>query len=224
MVQKPNDRSIIGGRERIRRRAEARRLEILRAAARVFRRQGYVATGMREIAAEADLSPANLYHYFKGKHEILYFCQDRALERMLAAADSARLSGATRAEQLRTVILAHVLCLLDEFEGSVAHLEVEQLPEELRARIVDKRDRYESRLRRIVSGGVRAGEFGRCDAKLVTLAVLGAVNWTARWFRPEGRQTARAVAESMADYLVRGLVAPLEETKDGRRAGSGGSR
>jgi len=44
--------------ERVQRKNEARRLEILRAAARVFRRLGLSATGMREIAEEADLSPA----------------------------------------------------------------------------------------------------------------------------------------------------------------------
>jgi AcrR family transcriptional regulator len=211
------------GAERLRRRAEARRLEILRAAARVFRERGFDATGMREIAAEADLSPGNLYHYFDGKHEILFFCQDRSLERMLAALQAARLSGRPVAEQLREVILAHVRCLLDEMEGSVAHLEVEALPQELRRSIIDKRDRYERGIRQLVAAGVRGGEFARCDAKLVTRAILGAINWTARWFRPEGPESPSAVADSLADYLVRGLVVDTAAS-DLTPAESGGAR
>ena len=205
MVHILNDRSISGS-ERIRRRAEARRLEILRAAARVFRRQGFSATGMREIAAEAELSPGNLYHYFEGKHEILFFCQDRSLDVMLAALDDAKGADGDVAERLRSVVRAHVRCMLDELEGSAAHLELEALPEELRDSLIDKRDRYERGIRRLVTAGVRQGEFVSCDAKLVTQAMLGALNWTARWFRPEGRHSAASVADSMADYLVRGLL------------------
>src|SRR6266851_1066528 len=74
--------------ERVQRKNEARRLEILRAAARVFRRLGLSATGMREIAEEADLSPGNLYYYFSGKDEILLFCQERTLVRLLNAVNS----------------------------------------------------------------------------------------------------------------------------------------
>ena len=60
---------------RLRRRYFTRRLEILRAAGREFRVRGFAETGMRDIAEAAALSPANLYNYFRGKHEILFFCQ-----------------------------------------------------------------------------------------------------------------------------------------------------
>jgi TetR/AcrR family transcriptional regulator len=192
--------------ERVARRAESRRTEILRAAARVFRRSGFAGAGMREIAAEADLSPGNLYHYFEGKDEILYFCQEQALERLLSTLEASRSVDGPVREQLRRVIRDHVVCVLDEFEGSVAHLEVEALPEALRRSITSRRDRYERGLRELISAGVRDGGFAPCDAELVTRAILGALNWTARWYRPDGSRGAREIAEGMADYLVRGLV------------------
>ena len=219
MVQQSNSGSNLDGPERIRRRAEGRRLEILAAASRVFRRRGFATTGMREIAAEAGLSPGNLYHYFKGKHEILYFCQDRSLEQMLAALRSARLSRWPSPEQLAGVIRAHIHCLLDELAGSVAHLEVDALPPELRRRIVAKRDRYERGIRRVVSAGVRSGDFDPCDVTLVTRAMLGAMNWTARWFDPEGPKSSAAVADSCADYLVRGLAVGRSATRRVRQPG-----
>jgi AcrR family transcriptional regulator len=206
------------------RRADARKLEILRAAARVFRRRGFAAAGMREIAAEADLSPGNLYHYFKGKDEILYFCQDRSLDLMIGALAGARLSTDTTPEQLRRVVLAHVRCVLDDLEGSAAHLEVEALPPPLRRRIVAKRDRYERGIRRLIVSGVRRGDLAPCDAELVTRAILGALNWTARWFHPEGARSAASVSEHLAAYLVRGLSAhpPARMiSRHGKRSGVG---
>ena len=203
MVQTLNRRSNPPDRQR--QRSEARRLEILHAAARVFRRRGIGAAGMREIAEEARLSPGNLYYYFDSKDELLLFCQERTLEHMLAAVDAARAVGQSSAGQLRAILRAHVHALLSDIEGATAHLDLDLLPEPLRAPMIRKRDRYERALRSLVAQGISRGEFAPCDAALVTRAMLGAVNWTARWFRPDGPQSADEVAEGISAYLVKGL-------------------
>ena len=174
----------------------------MRAAACVFRARGFAAAGMRDIAVAADLSPGNLYHYFRGKEELLYFCQDRSLDRLLEALARARRDAAPLAGRLRDVAVAHVLCLLDDVEGSAAHLEVDALPPRLRARIVAKRDRYERGVRALLT---TAGGRG-AESAVATRAFLGALNWTAHWFRPDGGQPPQRVAELVADYAVAGLI------------------
>jgi AcrR family transcriptional regulator len=222
VVQLSNSRSIrSAGAARARRRADARRLEILRAAARVFRARGFAAAGMRDIAAAADLSPANLYHYFRGKDELLFFCQDRSLDRLLAALRAARRDSRPPVQRLRDIAVAHVLCLIDEVEGSAAHLEVDALPSRLRARIVAKRDRYERGVRALVAGGIRSQLLRATDATIATRAFLGALNWTAHWFRPDGEQSPQQVAEVVADYAVSGLLLPLNPQSAIRNPQSG---
>jgi len=210
MVQKSNSRSrpaapppAAGRRAK---RALATRRAILRAAAGVFRARGFAATGMREIAAAADLSPANLYYYFSSKADILYFCQDHSLGRMLETTRAPAGSTAEPAARLREVIVGHLLCTLDELDGAAAHTDVDALPADLRRRIVAKRDRYERALRRIVTDGMHRGAFVTGDPTLITRAILGALNWTAHWYRPGGPLPPQAVAEAFADYLVRGLT------------------
>jgi AcrR family transcriptional regulator len=210
MVQVLNRSSKETSSNRVQRRNEARRLEILRAAARVFRRLGLSATGMREIAEEADLSPGNLYYYFSGKDEILLFCQERTLERLLAAVEKELSASGSVKVRLRAVIGAHVQCMLDELEGATAHLEVEGLPEAMRAAVIAKRDAYEHAVRALVAEGMERGEFAAIDPALVTRAMLGAVNWTARWYRPEGPRSVAEIADSLSGYLVGGL-SPISE-------------
>src|SRR5438552_11576146 len=176
MVHSSNHRS--------KRRAEARRVEILRAAAQIFRSRGFAAAGMRDIAVAADLSSGNLYHYFRGKDELLFFCQDRSLDRLLDALARARRGAGPLPGRLREMAAAHVLCLLDDVEGSAAHLEVDALPARLRARIVAKRDTYERGVRALVASGIRRGALRPTDPTFATRAFLGALNWTAHWFRP----------------------------------------
>jgi len=190
----------------LRRRYLARRLEILRAAGKEFRVRGFAETGMRDIAAAAALSPANLYNYFRGKHEILFFCQDNSLDRMISALDKARRMRTSAATKLRMVIVSHLRCVLDEVEGSAAHLLTTALPRRQQRYLVTKRDKYEEGVRNLISAGMRSGEFVHCDPALAVRAILGGLNWSVQWFSPEGPLTAAEIADRFADYLIRGLL------------------
>jgi TetR/AcrR family transcriptional regulator, cholesterol catabolism regulator len=193
-----------GATRRLRR--DRQRDVILRAAARLFRDRGFADTGMRDIAAAAEISAANLYHYFNGKDELLFYCQDRALDRMLDAVTAARGTNAPVAERLRQVFVAHMRTLLDDVEGATAHLQTESLPPALRSALVRKRDRYEHALRRVIADGVRTGELVDLDPAIVARAMLGAMNWTVTWYRPEGAERPDVVGDVIAHFLVRGIA------------------
>lgn len=160
---------------------------------------------MREIADAAGLSPANLYHYFQGKDELLFYCQDRALDRMLANVARARHLRVPVPDRLRVVLTDHLHVMLNEVEGATAHLQTDALPPVWRSRIVKKRDRYEHGLRALIANGVSRGECVAEDPAMAARAMLGALNWTVTWFDPAGPQPADQVSRQIADYLVRGV-------------------
>jgi len=76
----------------------------------------------------------------------------------------------------------------------------------MQRRLMAKRDRYEDGVRQLIASGIRSGEFVPRDPALATRAVLGALNWSVRWFKPDGVLTATEIAEEFADYLIRGLL------------------
>ena len=191
---------------RARPRAQARRLEILRAAAEVFRGRGFHRASMEEIADRLQMTKGNLYYYFPGKQDLLYFCQQEALTRLLERARVTMSGDGTAAAKLARLIKDHLACVLDEVGGSLAHSEFEELAPLRRQQTATRRDHYEEVFRDVIRRGVRSGEFERGDAKLRALAILGALNWTVKWFRPGGGETAEHIARSFADLLLHGLV------------------
>ena len=175
MVQLSNDGSAVRA-ERSRRRAEAQRLNILRAAARVFRQRGFAGAGMREIAREADLSPGNLYHYFRGKHEILFFCQDRWLDHSTDSTTAAQQLCAPTHRLLDRPLDAFRVIFADDgadkrlFIARVAHLERRRhrnqlLPEHAVDRFVDDHALHPDAA---LSGLIERSEYDAGDGVLVT--------------------------------------------------------
>jgi TetR/AcrR family transcriptional regulator, cholesterol catabolism regulator len=182
--------------------------EILAAASRVFRKKGLHATGMRDVAAGLGMAVGNLYYYFEDKEDLLAFVQESTLD------DLHRLAAGVRgldlpAEQKLFLLAAGQVVLLNEgTPGSLAHLEVEALGDQRRWPIQARRDEYEQCLRGLVDEGISTGAFRAVDPKVAALALLGAVNWTVKWFRLGGAKSARTIGWETAEMLVRGLLVP----------------
>ena len=84
-----------------------------------------------------------------------------------------------------------------------------------------RRRRYERVFRRLIEEGISVGVFRQQNAKVATLAILGAVNWTVKWYRSEGQQTADEIGDEFADLLVRGLRVSDAAATPARRSRSG---
>ena len=187
---------------------EEKKREILDAASRVFRRKGLHATGMRDIAAELGMAVGNLYYYFKDKEALLAFVQEDTLAGLLELAARVGKRDLRADAKLFLLIEGHVILLNEETPGSLAHLEVEALGPRWRRAVQARRDEYERAFREILEEGIAAGVFRPTDSKVSALAILGAVNWTVKWFRPDGGKSAREIGRECAELLVRGLLAP----------------
>lgn len=208
--------------------ADARRREILAAASRLFRARGLHATGMREIAAELGMTAGNLYYYFPSKQDLLAYCQEATLAELLALVERAEASRGRAhqpaATRLREILVGHVVALNESTPGSLAHLEIEEVPPSRRRTLLARRRRYETSLRKLLVEGMESGELRTVDPRLATLALLGALNWTVKWFDPSGPKSAREVGESIADLLLAGIASPAAAKRPGvrpaRRTGS----
>jgi len=180
-------------------------VEILRSAAAAFRRRGYHGASVDEIARTLHMTKGNLYYYFKSKEEILYFCHDYSLDLLLDLLRRIEKEKGAPERQLSALIEAFVHMIIDELHGTALTLDLQALSPRLLRKVIAKRDRFDRGIRRVVEAGMRTGAFAPGDPKLVTFAILGAVNWITRWFDPRGPARSDDIARAFADYLVAGL-------------------
>jgi AcrR family transcriptional regulator len=184
------------------RRADARRSEILEGALVAMRDQGLRRAGMRDIARAAGLSTGNLYYYFRNKEELVYACQDRALDQLLEVLESAK-DRPDAAERLGALVEGHLHVVMSG--GATLHLDLDDLPKPLFKKIVQKRDKYERGVRDLIAAGQRQGMVRAGEPKLQAFALLGALNWVARWYRP-GDGDPDQIRYSFREQLLRGLL------------------
>jgi TetR/AcrR family transcriptional regulator, cholesterol catabolism regulator len=61
----------------------------------------------------------------------------------------------------------------------------------------------------VIQEGVKSGAFrGDVPVDLMANAVFGVVNWTHRWYKPGGKHTPQAVAESFCKLVMNGFIGP----------------
>jgi len=191
-----------GGRSEV---SAATRVEILKSAAAAFRKLGYHGATVEQIAAALRMKKGNLYYYFRNKEEILFACHEYSHDRLQELLDQVVRSTAPPDAKLRRLIVSTVHVILDELHGTALLLDLEALtPAHLKAVIV-RRDRFDRGMRMILEEGIATGAFAPGDPKLVGFAMLGALNWIARWFNPGGPASSDQIATRFADYLIAGL-------------------
>ena len=182
-----------------------RRIEILKSAAAAFRHRGYHGASVDEIASALSMTKGNLYYYFRNKEEILFACHEYSLDILLSLLDEITAAAQPPDQQLRTLVLAMVHLILDELHGTALTLDLQALSPPLLAKVIARRDAFDRGLRQIIQAGIDQGLFAPGHPKMIAFAMMGAVNWIAKWYDPKGPMSSIEIGDAFADYLVDGL-------------------
>lgn len=186
----------------------SRRREIEDAASSLFHERGYAGTSVRDIARAVDIQGASLYAHVASKQDVLWSIVEPTATRFETAADAVEAAdpGAIvfgPGVQLISLVRAHVGVVTDDIErASVFVHEWRALDRGRRDEIAGRRDAYETRFRAAIVRGVEAGAFAPVDPPLTAAFILTALNGLVTWYRPDGRLTARAIADAYADLAL----------------------
>ena len=184
-------------------RAAERRLNILKAAVKLFGEKGYHDATLEEIARELKYTKGSIYYYISSKQDLLFQCHDLAMNLLLDNINKIKDSGLPPEIMLKEVIKGHIETLISEFNLIIVTLSNDyELEEKYSEIIIGKRDLYEKFISDIIRQGIKSGVFREIPVKVVINLIMGASNWVGRWYSDEGSMTLQEIGQFYADYLV----------------------
>jgi len=179
-----------------------RRDAILAAAASRFRRQGFERTSVREIAQAMGMTSGSIFYHFATKEELLVAIMEEGVRDIMQSVRDG-LAGETRLpERLLSMVRSHLRAVLGTRLDAMTVLlyEWRSLSPTAQTRVMASRDAYEALWTAPISEAAALGLVDT-DVVLVRQTVLGALNWTAQWYRPGGRLDLDVLAERMFSML-----------------------
>lgn len=176
-----------------------RRKELTRQAAQLFVQEGFDRTTVRMLAQEMGIKSGSLFHHFSDKQEILAAVIEEGTHNALTIAHRALEQCDSSPEaRLHAMARAHLETLLTDRNAHVVALyEWRRLDQPAREYLAHLRDAYEALWEMVIDEALCTGLI-EGDRFLVSCFVMGALNWTVRWYDPAGKRSP----EELADELV----------------------
>ena len=188
----------------------SRRGLILRTAAKLFREHGYERTSVRQIAEALGMTSGSLFYHFATKEELLVTVMEEGVRDIMRGVQKGLAGESCLPERMLAMVRCHLTALLGpKLDAMTVMLyEWRSLSEPARARVLKSRDAYEELW---IAPIHEAAALGLVDADtgLVRHTVLGALNWTAQWYRPDRRMGVEVLAQHMFHLLFPRLAQRL---------------
>ena len=185
---------------------------LMREAARLFRRIGYHATSMSDIAEVMDLNKGTLYYYYPSKADILHAIYLEAYTRLdknisqvsTDLSPDEQLVGYVKAI-LRTISAAPDFIAV--YFQEHPWLETSLTPEQA-AGIRAKEAEFTEGISALIRAGMRANIFRRVNERLLGIQLLSMISSLHRWHLAENEASAELIADTIIGYLYDGILIP----------------
>ncbi len=183
---------------------------ILRAAARLFRGQGYAVTTMRDIADAVGLSKAGLYHHYSRKEDLLNDVAEGGTQALMAQLRAVQATDLDPVAKLRECVRTRMAAIADYQDMlTVIWQERPIINQVTFAKIAQQLEGYRSGVTDLIEearavGGLRED----VDTHLLMLAIDGVTGWSYLWMRPGQRYSPAEIGDRFWDFLYAGVGCP----------------
>lgn len=183
-----------------------RKEEIKLCAARLFRKRGYTASSMRDIAKELGIEAPSLYNHIKGKQEIL---QELLLE--LAYGFSTEMTHISQSklksiDKLERLVKLHVDMTIQHTDAiSLITSDWVHLEEPAFSEFVKMRDDYEKKFKKIIRKSIKEGDLESVDVEVTLFSMLSTLRWLYSWLLKHKKINPIELEQGMIQNLISGI-------------------
>jgi len=186
---------------------------ILDGAAILFARKGFAGTSIASIAELCKASKALIYHYYQSKESMLFDMLFTHCQLLLKTAEEIMEQDKLKPEQkLRQLLRAFMAIYVSARAKHVVLLnDLHWLPEQQQKEIRE----LEREVIDIFKELVRAlrPDLSEKTVTAMSMSLMGSINWTYIWFKPEGPLTPQKFADMTAGLFFAGINS-IEEGGD----------
>jgi len=185
----------------------SRKEEIIKVAAKLFRKKGYTAITMRDLAAEMDMKAASLYNHISGKQEILATIVLEVANEFTKGMEEVVSQKNSSLKKIENLIELHIDITLNHSESFASvnndwmHLEGENL-----ADFIKMRDGYEQNFRTIIKQGIEEGNIKPHHPEVILFSILSTLRTLYLWHEKRGKLDVNVLKKDMVSVLIKGII------------------
>lgn len=191
--------------------ASDRARQIYVQASRLFVEKGYAATSMSDIAEAVKITKAGLYHFVKGKEDLLFTIMSFGMDELFDEVVHPAREVADPEARLRLIIRNHLSNIgrVSSRSGNPVTIVADE-PGGLgpkKRRIINARKREYFELIRDTLSELKAAGRARpdLDVTVATHCITGSILWMARWRKPNGKLSLDEIIEQIIAVQLDGI-------------------
>jgi len=185
----------------------SRKDEIVKVAATLFRKKGYSAITMRDIASEMDIKAASLYNHISGKQEILADIILEVAQEFTTGMNQVISQQSSTLKKLENLIELHIDITLNHSEALASlnndwmHLEGDNLNA-----FIKMRDEYEDNFRELIKTGIEVNEIRSAHPEVILFSILSTLRTLHLWYEKRGKLDVNVLKKDMVSVLLKGIM------------------
>lgn len=188
-------------------RKEDRASHIYRVAAEIMCEKGYEATSMNDIADAVGLTKAGIYHYIRGKEDLLFAIMSYAMDMVDQDVIEPAREVADPEERLTVIVERHARRILEVGGAVTILLEEMYALTSAHRRIIRARKRaYFDLVRQTLEELAAEGKLRDVNATVGAFCLFGMVTWISRWYRRDGKLSPQETLDDFVQIATNALL------------------